>query len=80
LDPKVVGINVENSYAVYVFLVDSLGRVRWRAGGKPNDADIDNLVLVTELLQTAREAELEKEKELPKGTKTKREMNSKEDD
>ena len=28
-------VNVENSYAVYAFLVDSVGRVRWRAGGKP---------------------------------------------
>eukprot|EP01125_Pyxidicula_operculata_P010881 TRINITY_DN3574_c0_g1_i2.p2 TRINITY_DN3574_c0_g1~~TRINITY_DN3574_c0_g1_i2.p2 ORF type:complete len:245 (+),score=59.79 TRINITY_DN3574_c0_g1_i2:26-760(+) len=43
LDPNSLGIDIENSYLIYVFLVDSAGRTRWRAVGRPEQHEVEQL-------------------------------------
>jgi ATPase complex subunit ATP10 len=43
-------LNMTNRLTGYVYLVDSLGRVRWRGSGNPSDAEIDMLLQCSQQL------------------------------
>lgn len=45
LKPSALGINIENSYLAYPFLVDKQSRFWWRAAGKATPKDVVNLCL-----------------------------------
>ena len=43
-------LEMANPLTAYVFLVDSEGRIRWRASGMPSEAELSTLIMVTDEL------------------------------
>lgn len=50
LKPSSLGIDIENSYLAYPFLVDDHGKFWWRAGGKATPKDLIALCLLKDHL------------------------------
>lgn len=71
-------MTIENSYAVYAFLVDKNMQVRWTAAGRPTPDDAQNLLTTAELILKAdAAAAAEKERKAQEAAKKVAEQDNK---